>query len=98
MGRLFGIEGFFAGIEEKGHNLKQMFTLVQSAVKLQVAQEKMDQVGEDNEELAQEVMSQGLSTIWKMGKMEIEGMIREVCATVLKVTDKNVKKKKSQCS
>jgi len=95
MGRYFGVEGFFASVEEKGHNVKQLFTLVRSAVKLQVAQDKMEQVGEENEELAAEVMSQGLSTIWKMGKMEIESMLRDVCSTIFKVQDKNLKKKRA---
>jgi len=94
MGRFFGVEGFFASVEEKGHNFKQLITLVRSAVKLQVAQDRMEQVGED-EELAAEVMSQGLSTIWKMGKMEIESMIRDVCSAIFKVQDKNLKKKRA---
>ncbi len=31
MGRAFGLEGFFAGVAEKGHNVKQLVGLVSYA-------------------------------------------------------------------
>lgn len=93
MGKFFGFEGFFAGMEEFGHNFKERFNLISSAVKLQMAQIKLEENGE-TEEVTQEIMTHGLKTIWKMGKMEIEAQVREVCQRVLE-SDKNKKKKRA---
>lgn len=89
MGRAFGLEGFFASVAEKGHNVKQMFSMVRcaahhfiicgfysyfcsAAVKLQQAHQDMEaQEGPLSDEDAERVMTQGLSTIWKMGKFEV---------------------------
>jgi len=61
---------------------------------LQVAQDKLEQHGQ-NEELENEIMSHGLSTIWKLGHMEIEKMVRDVCQVILKVPNKKLKKKRA---
>jgi len=97
LGRFLGVEGFIAGIEETGHGFKQSFSLISSVVKLQVAQEKLEQQGDQDEALTNEIMGHGLSTIWKLGLMEIEKMVRDVCQTILKIHDKKIKEKKSFC-
>jgi len=95
LGRFLGVEGFIAGIEETGHGFKQSFSLISSVVKLQVAQEKLEQQGDQDEALTNEIMGHGLSTIWKLGLMEIEKMVRDVCQTILKIHDKKLKKKRA---
>lgn len=62
-------------------------------MKLQVAHEKLEQGGEQDEQLVNDIMSQGLSTIWKIGLLEIESTVREVCQVVLSVNDKVAKRK-----
>jgi curved DNA-binding protein CbpA len=94
LSRYFGIQSWFAGLEEKGHELKQSFSLISSIVKLQVAHERLEQEGE-NQQIMNDIMSQGLSTIWKIGLLEIESTVRDVCQTVLNVPEKNIKKEKS---
>jgi len=41
-------------------------------------------------------MSHGLSMLWKMGLMEIENTLRDVCKTFLVVPDKELKKKRAE--
>jgi len=95
LGRYLGIEGFFAEIEEKGHSFKQAFSLITSLVKLQAAQNKLEQVGEKDENLSNELMTQGLSMIWKFGLLEIEKTVRDVCEVILKIQDKKLKKQRA---
>jgi len=90
-----GIQSWFAGIEEKGHEIKQSVSLISSLVKLQVAHERLQQ-GEQDQQLINDIMSQGLSTIWKIGLLEIENTVREVCQTILAVPDKNLKRKRAE--
>jgi curved DNA-binding protein CbpA len=96
LGRYLGIQSWFAGLEEKGHELKQSFSLISSIVKLQVAHERLEQAGEQNQQLVNDIMSQGLSTIWKIGLLEIENTVREVCQGTLNVQDKLQKKKRAE--
>jgi len=91
-----GIQSWFAGIEEKGHEIKQSFSLISSIVKLQVAHEKFEQAGAQDEQLVNDIMSQGLSTIWKIGLLEIESTVREVSQSVLSIPDKNLRKKRAE--
>jgi len=95
LGRFAGLQGWFAGIEEKGHGLKQGLSLVSSLVKLQVAQERLE-AGEQTEQLVNDIMSQGLSMIWKVGLLEIESIVRDICQTVLNIPDKVLKKKRAE--
>lgn len=75
MGRFLGIEGFFSRIAEKGHMFSATVSLISDAVKLQAAIQEMERndPGGENEALARKVMSVGLSTIFKLGKMEVRG-------------------------
>jgi len=95
LSRYFGIQSWFAGLEEKGHELKQSFSLISSIVKLQVAHERLEQEGE-NQQLVNDIMSQGLSTIWKIGLLEIESTVRDVCQTILSFPDKIIKRKRAE--
>eukprot|EP01125_Pyxidicula_operculata_P022241 TRINITY_DN898_c0_g1_i1.p1 TRINITY_DN898_c0_g1~~TRINITY_DN898_c0_g1_i1.p1 ORF type:complete len:266 (-),score=79.88 TRINITY_DN898_c0_g1_i1:251-1048(-) len=84
--------GVIANIQETTHNVKQNFALVKAAVKLQIAQDKLEEQGATDEGL-DEVASHSINTIWRMGKIEIEKTIREVCQAVLK--DKTTRKKRA---
>jgi len=95
-GRFFGVQGWFAELEEKGHALKQGFSLISSLIKLQAAHSRYEEAAEQSEELAKEVMNHGISMIWKMGLMEIESTVRDVCQMVLDVPDKNTKKARAE--
>ena len=73
MGRFLGIEGFFSRIAEKGHVFSATVSVLSDAIKLQAALQEMEQrdPGGENEALAAKVMSVGLSTIFKLGKLEV---------------------------
>jgi len=90
------VQGWFAELEEKGHALKQGFSLISSLIKLQAAHSRYEEAAEQSEELAKEVMNHGISMIWKMGLMEIESTVRDVCQMVLDVQDKNLKKRRAE--
>jgi curved DNA-binding protein CbpA len=94
MGRFLGIEGFFAKLSEKTHMLSASVSLVSSAVKLQVQLEQMERQGgfegQASEEANARLMRLGLSTVWKLGKFEIEQVVRQVCENVL--TEPGMKK------
>jgi len=94
--RYFGIQSWFAEVEEKGHSIKQGASIIASLIRLTAAQNRFEREGEQNEELVKEVMSHGLTTIWKMGLMEIESTLRDVCKIVLVIQDKNLKKKRAE--
>jgi len=96
LGRYLGIQSWFAGIEEKGHEIKQSFSLISSIVKLQVAHERFEQAGAQDEQLVNDIMSQGLSTIWKIGLLEIESTVREVSQSVLSIPDKVLRRKRAE--
>jgi len=76
--------------------LKQGFSLISSLIKLQAAHSRYEEAAEQSEELAKEVMNHGISMIWKMGLMEIESTVRDVCQMVLDVPDKNTKKARAE--
>jgi len=82
IGRYFGLQSFFCEVREKAHLLKETFSLISSVVKVHAAEEKMQKEGQ-NDELAIKMTSEGLSAIWKLGKLEIENIVRRVCEAVL---------------
>eukprot|EP01126_Amoeba_proteus_P053998 TRINITY_DN6610_c0_g1_i1.p1 TRINITY_DN6610_c0_g1~~TRINITY_DN6610_c0_g1_i1.p1 ORF type:complete len:697 (+),score=206.58 TRINITY_DN6610_c0_g1_i1:219-2309(+) len=94
MGRFLGMGSLIAGIEERRHNIKQTFSIVSSMVKLQQAQREMEKRGETlDDQTASDVMTHGLDTMWKLGKMEIEKTCRSVCQAVL-AKDKKLRKRR----
>jgi len=90
MGRWFGLEGFAAGIEETSHSVKQTVGFVGSAMKVQQVQSEMETTGQIDENKAAEAI---LDTIWRLGKMEIERMVRAVCTAIFKEKGCNKKKR-----
>jgi len=92
-----GIEGFFATLAEKGHLIGATVSAVTDAVKLQSTLNEMEQ-SEHSEHLQSKAMALGLSTILKLGKLEIESVVRAVCEMVLldKQTEKKTLKKRAK--
>ncbi len=97
MGRFFGIEGFFSKIAEKAHQVSSTVSAISDAVKLQSTLNQL-QENEQNEQLQGKAMALGLSTIMKLGKLEIESTVRLVCELVLqeRQVDKKTLKKRSK--
>eukprot|EP01127_Copromyxa_protea_P006108 TRINITY_DN1591_c1_g1_i1.p1 TRINITY_DN1591_c1_g1~~TRINITY_DN1591_c1_g1_i1.p1 ORF type:complete len:649 (-),score=239.85 TRINITY_DN1591_c1_g1_i1:65-1840(-) len=107
MGRYLGVEGVWAGIQETGHNMKVVWSMVSSEVQLEEAQHQLEKKGrpvegEDGEvefeldsddEAVQAVMNHGMAAMWKMGRLDIEDTCRSACKVVFK-GDK--KKRKSR--
>jgi len=85
-------------MEEKGHNVKQTFSVVSSMVKLAQAQAELERKGELGQEIDEAVQAQmmnnGLDAMWKLGKMEIEKTCRLVCNVLLN-SDKKQRKKRA---
>src|SRR5690349_21105830 len=73
--------------------------LLSSAVKLQSTMQQMEHNGQEaNEELQAKALTIGLTTIWKVGKLEIESVVRSVCEAVMQDqgVDKHTLKRRSQ--
>eukprot|EP01098_Paradermamoeba_levis_P000472 TRINITY_DN1047_c0_g1_i5.p1 TRINITY_DN1047_c0_g1~~TRINITY_DN1047_c0_g1_i5.p1 ORF type:complete len:550 (+),score=232.82 TRINITY_DN1047_c0_g1_i5:52-1701(+) len=97
MGRFFGVMGFFAEMGEKGHLISETFSMVSSVMKLQRAAQDLER-DQDNEEAQAKMVQFGFTTIWKLGKMEIEMMLRRVCEKIMedKKVAKEVLKKRAE--
>jgi len=81
--------GFIHEISEKGHKAKELFSTISAAVKMQ---NSLKEESMDGSEPAQEnVLREGLKLIWKIGRLDIDSAVREVCERVL---DKKAEKRK----
>ncbi|KAF9578574.1 hypothetical protein BGW38_005559 [Lunasporangiospora selenospora] len=85
---LLGLGGIFHGFREKGHiltetvsTLRAAMDLQQSFSQLQEAEEKADEV--KKKQLEEAAATMGLRALWKGSKLEVEGVLRDVCETVL---------------
>ncbi|KAN0055847.1 hypothetical protein ACTA71_011734 [Dictyostelium dimigraforme] len=93
--------GFFHEISEKGHKAKEIVGFVSTALKMQKSLEEegaLDEVSATGmPTYKQETMfKEGLKLVWKMGRLDIDGVVREVCERVLgaKGVDKKVLKQR----
>lgn len=95
---LLGIPALLAKVSEKGHLLKETWSAVRSAVKTQQVQQRLEESGRADKEMEANLLQQSLKTIWKLGKLEIEGMVRRVCEEVLEEPsmNKSILKKRAQ--
>jgi len=59
-----------------------------------MAHERSEKYGVASEQDEAEMMTHGLDTMWKMGKLEIEKNVRSACKNLLK--DKSKRKKRAQ--
>jgi len=99
MDTFFGIPAFFSNVAEKGHMIKETIATAAHVVKMQQAQSRMDKYGDANPNKdadMQILMQEGLKTIWRLGKLEINTTIRAVCEQVLeeRITKKE---RKARC-
>jgi len=92
---LGGIGGKTAQVAEVVHVVKETFSALRSASKLQMAQNNYGN-GETAEPDPETIMNEGISTIFKFGKLEIEATLREVCQTVLRDLDISRKERKKR--
>jgi curved DNA-binding protein CbpA len=99
LGRFLGIEGFFARISEKTHTFGATVSVLNSAIKLQATMQEAERRGAlENEGTQAQLLRMGLNTIWKLGKLELEGVLRQVCEAVLLDTtvNKDLRKRRGQ--
>ncbi|KAI8639250.1 X-domain of DnaJ-containing-domain-containing protein [Parasitella parasitica] len=96
-GFAFGLGGVFHSMKEKGYifsetvgTLRSALDLQSSYTELQKAEEKGDLSDEQRIRLETEAATKGLQAIWRGSKLEVEGVLREVCDRVL--TDTTVSK------
>eukprot|EP01132_Coremiostelium_polycephalum_P004965 gene4965-6186_t len=85
--------GFFHEISEKGHKAKEIFSTISAAVKMQQQVSRMDESGLNNVAQEENILKEGLKLIWKLGRLDIDGAVREVCEIIL---HKNVPNRKER--
>ena len=97
-GAFLGFDGFLAGIQEKGHSLSVKFSLASSAVKASMAVERLESGKSLSEEEDQRIAAEeGLAALWKVGKLEVEGTLREVCTLICNDPEASKTTRKRRC-
>jgi len=100
MGRFLGIESFFTGIGETFHTISNGVSLLQSGMALLKVQQEMQIHIEQGTELPEESQKKffdaAMYTLWKIGKMEIEEILRRVCESIVDDPNPSVKKQKAK--
>eukprot|EP01120_Amphizonella_sp_Union-15-10_P015907 TRINITY_DN8267_c0_g1_i1.p1 TRINITY_DN8267_c0_g1~~TRINITY_DN8267_c0_g1_i1.p1 ORF type:complete len:589 (+),score=125.26 TRINITY_DN8267_c0_g1_i1:27-1793(+) len=109
-GRALGFEKFFASVQETGHNVSQVVGVLSAIHKLgktsnelQKQEQLQEQIPgspemtqEKSSKLQKEMMDQGLSVLWMVGKLEIEKTIRTVLKAVLDINPPAKRKKRAE--
>ncbi|EKD12652.1 uncharacterized protein L3040_005237 [Drepanopeziza brunnea f. sp. 'multigermtubi'] len=95
--KLFGIQGFFSRIKDKGTLAKETWNTISSAIDAQMTMEEMakmeekggeDWTDEKKIEYERRVTGKILNAAWRGSKFEIQSVLRDVCDAIL--NDKNV--------
>ncbi|KAI1812953.1 X-domain of DnaJ-containing-domain-containing protein [Poronia punctata] len=90
--KFLGIGGFFSRVKEKGTFLKETWNTISSAIDAQQTMEEMarmeeaggeDWTDEKKTEYERKVTGKILNAAWRGSKYEIQGVLREVCDSVL---------------
>lgn len=89
--KYFGLKRLYATMKESAVRLKSNIKALSEAYKFKVASDEYESNPED-EKLRQVYQDKGLDVIWKMGKLEIERLVRSTCKLVLR--NQNVEKSK----
>eukprot|EP00005_Dracoamoeba_jomungandri_P002305 CAMPEP_0174261448 /NCGR_PEP_ID=MMETSP0439-20130205/11437_1 /TAXON_ID=0 /ORGANISM="Stereomyxa ramosa, Strain Chinc5" /LENGTH=411 /DNA_ID=CAMNT_0015345927 /DNA_START=120 /DNA_END=1355 /DNA_ORIENTATION=+ len=103
MGGFLGFTGIWEEAREFAHMIKETVSMTVTAVDLsaQIAELEYEFAssgleGEEavkaEEELQRRIMEKGVNSLWKMGQMEIEGVVRSVAKRVLTDLDNEVPK------
>jgi len=102
MGRFFGVESFVARIQETTHMVSQTYKFASAAVHLQAEVQQFENQMIKNPEMyvdhvPQRIYDKGIETLWRMGKLEIEGTVRAICQRVLQdqSVNKDIRKKRA---
>jgi len=85
-GRQFlgGLFGFLAELKEKGHFAKELCETMKQAAKLQMAEEKLQQLPpEERQEAEPQLMQEGMVAMWRVARIDVEMMVRRVCEAVV---------------
>ncbi|KAF9914283.1 hypothetical protein BX616_008606 [Lobosporangium transversale] len=86
---MLGLGSWFHGVREKGHILSETVSTLRAAMDLQQSftqlqeaeKEAMDEAAK--KALEEAAASKGLRALWKGSKLEVEGVLRDVCDKVL---------------
>ncbi|KAI1173579.1 DnaJ domain-containing protein [Nemania sp. FL0916] len=90
--KFLGISGFFSRVKDKGTFLKETWNTISSAIDAQQTMEEMarmeeaggdDWTDEKKMEYERKVTGKILNAAWRGSKYEIQGILREVCDSVL---------------
>ncbi len=86
---LGGVFGLVANISSKAHAVSTTFGAVRAAISLQQAQREIDNEAnlEKRAELERKFTDEGLTTMFKFGKLEIENVLRQVAQSILNRND-----------
>ncbi|KAL6046276.1 DnaJ-like protein [Balamuthia mandrillaris] len=101
-----GFLGAMAELGEKTHIIRETFGAMKSAVKLDQAQKRLQEqstkpqgtIPPDQADMEQQVLNEGMSALFKLGKLETEATVRSVCEAVLGDLDitRQERKKRAQ--
>ncbi|KAM9986583.1 hypothetical protein ACTFIY_011003 [Dictyostelium cf. discoideum] len=80
--------GFFHEISEKGHKAKEIVSVVSAALKMQKSLQEEGVLDESSatgipSSKQESMFKEGLKLIWKIGRLDIDSVVREVCERVL---------------
>ncbi|KAF9942271.1 hypothetical protein BGZ75_004667 [Mortierella antarctica] len=86
---MMGLGSWFHGVREKGHILSETVSTLRAAMDLQQSfsqlqeaeKEEMDEAAK--KALEEAAASKGLRALWKGSKLEVEGVLRDVCDKAL---------------
>ncbi|EGG23761.1 DNAJ heat shock N-terminal domain-containing protein [Cavenderia fasciculata] len=71
--------GFIYEISEKGHKASEFYSTIKSAFKMQSQVQNMAQNENQGEVPPEGLLKEGLKLIWKIGRLDIDSAVREVC-------------------
>ncbi|CAG8653811.1 9718_t:CDS:2, partial [Racocetra persica] len=102
--QIFGLPRFGHILREKGHVFSETISTLRSAIDLQQSfkeLQKAEQEGvnaQEKSKLEEATATKGLTALWKGSKLEVEGVLREVCDRVLSdpSVSKTVLKKRAE--
>lgn len=84
-----GLGSVAASIREKAHKFGQIWKLAKSAVQMGSANSQLEKMegdetkAEERAVLEEKLKKHGMSTLWKVGLLEIENITRQVCGVIL---------------
>eukprot|EP00013_Stygamoeba_regulata_P020189 CAMPEP_0177649582 /NCGR_PEP_ID=MMETSP0447-20121125/11472_1 /TAXON_ID=0 /ORGANISM="Stygamoeba regulata, Strain BSH-02190019" /LENGTH=464 /DNA_ID=CAMNT_0019152367 /DNA_START=145 /DNA_END=1539 /DNA_ORIENTATION=- len=101
MGRFWGVEGFVSEVQEKGHLVSSTVSTVYAVAKMKTTVDAAT-AGHDAmalpDEHKEQIAQQAMGVLWKIGKLEIESTVRQVCEGVLREPgeEKSVLKRRAE--